>query len=188
MHRIATVHSDFVDSYNIARDRSTSNFDQRHMLNISYVYDLPFFKKPGLVHTALGGWQWSGIVAFSTGIPLNITNGSTYGDNAGVGKGGGGTASYPDLVGNPRANVPPASAVTESSDAFFQYNPAAYAVPTGFDFRKRDAKFAGRNPDRTNFDMALFKHFAIREQTAFEFRLEAFNVFNHSDGMDTPLP
>jgi len=28
--------------------------------------------------------------------------------------------------------------------------------------------------------MALFKHFAIKEQTAFEFRLEAFNVFNHS--------
>jgi hypothetical protein len=29
--------------------------------------------------------------------------------------------------------------------------------------------------------MALFKHFAIKEQTAFEFRLEAFNVFNHSE-------
>jgi len=36
-------------------------------------------------------------------------------------------------------------------------------------------------PNRTNFDMALFKHFAIKEQMAFEFRLEAFNVFNHSE-------
>jgi hypothetical protein len=172
--------SDFVDSYNIARDRATSNFDQRHLLNVSYVYDLPFFKKPGLVHTALGGWQWSGIVAFSTGIPLNITNGSTYSDNAGVAKVGGGTASYPDLVGNPRANVPPASAVTVSSDAFFQYNPAAYAVPTGLTFGNvtRNSLVA---PNRTNFDMALFKHFAIKEQMAFEFRLEAFNVFNHSE-------
>src|SRR5215472_5247603 len=126
--------SDFVNSYNIARDRATSNFDQRHLLNFSYVYDLPFFKKPGLVHTALGGWQWSGIVAFSTGIPLNITNGTTYSDNAGVGKGGEGKAPNPDLVGNPRAGVPPQGDLSLGSDAFFQYNPAAFAVPTGLTF------------------------------------------------------
>ncbi len=36
-----------------------------------------------------------------------------------------------------------------------------------------------RNPRRTTFDMALFKHFAIHENVAFEFRAEAFNVFNH---------
>ncbi len=35
------------------------------------------------------------------------------------------------------------------------------------------------NPRRTNFDMALFKHFAITESMGFEFRAEAFNVFNH---------
>jgi hypothetical protein len=38
-----------------------------------------------------------------------------------------------------------------------------------------------RNPRRTNFDMALFKHFAIKESLAFEFRAEAFNVFNHTE-------
>jgi hypothetical protein len=27
--------------------------------------------------------------------------------------------------------------------------------------------------------MAIFKHFAIKESLAFEFRAEAFNVFNH---------
>ncbi len=35
------------------------------------------------------------------------------------------------------------------------------------------------NPKRTNFDMAVFKHFAITESMGFEFRAEAFNVFNH---------
>jgi hypothetical protein len=145
---------------------------------MSYVYDLPFFRKPGLVHTALGGWQWSGIVAYASGSPLNITNGTDFGDNAGVGNGVG-TGSYPDLIGNPRANVPPPSQVTSSAFAGYFYNPAAYAVPTGLTFGT-----LGRNslvgPSRTNFDMALFKHFAIKESTAFEFRFEAFNVFNHT--------
>ena len=36
-----------------------------------------------------------------------------------------------------------------------------------------------RNPRQTNFDMALFKHFAIKESMSIEFRAEAFNVFNH---------
>jgi len=38
-----------------------------------------------------------------------------------------------------------------------------------------------RNPDFINFDMAVFKHFAIKESTAIEFRAEAFNVFNHTE-------
>ena len=36
-----------------------------------------------------------------------------------------------------------------------------------------------RNPGHWNIDMALFKHIPIRESMAFEFRAEAFNIFNH---------
>jgi hypothetical protein len=168
----------FVNSYNLAMTRASSQFDQRHLLNISYVYDLPFFKKAGLTHTMLGGWEWSGIVAFSTGIPLNVTNGSTYGDNAGVGNGVG-TSSFPDVISNPRANVPPPSQVTSNAYAGYFYNPAAFTAPTGLTFGNIGRNYL-RDPNRTNFDMALFKHFAIKENVAFEFRAEAFNVFNHS--------
>jgi hypothetical protein len=170
---------DFVNSYDIASSRASSNFDQRHMLNIGYVYDLPFFRKPGLAHTVIGGWQWSGIVSFSTGTPFTVTNGTDFGDNAGVGNGVG-TGSYADIVSNPKANIPPASQVTLSSDAGFFYNPAAFAVPTGLTFGN-SGRNSLRNPNRTNFDMALFKHFAIKESMAFEFRAEAFNIFNHSE-------
>jgi hypothetical protein len=169
----------FVNSYDIAASRASSSFDQRHMLNVGYVYDLPFFKHPGVAHTALGGWQWSGIFAFSTGTPFTVTNGTDFGDNAGVGNGVG-TGSYADKVGNPKAGIPPASDVSQSSDAFFLYNPAAFAIPPGLTFGNA-GRNGLRNPNRTNFDMALFKHFAIKEQTAFEFRVEAFNIFNHSE-------
>jgi hypothetical protein len=36
------------------------------------------------------------------------------------------------------------------------------------------------NPGRVNFDVALLKHFKIRESGELEFRAEAFNVFNHT--------
>ena len=169
----------FVNSYDPSMMRASSNFDQRHMLNVGWVYDLPFFRKPGMTHTLLGGWEWSGIFAFSTGTPLNVTNGTDFGDNAGVGNGVG-TGSYPDLVGNPRANVPPPSAVTSNAYAGYFYNPAAFATPTGLTFGDVGRNFL-RNPDRTNFDMALFKRFAIKESMAFEFRAEAFNIFNHTE-------
>jgi len=108
----------------------------------------------------------------STGTPLTITNGSTFGDNAGVGNSVG-TGSYPDVVGNPSSGVP-------SATPPLKYNPGAFATPTGLTFGTA-GRNSLRNPGRTNFDMALFKHFTIKEGMAFEFRAEAFNIFNHTE-------
>ncbi len=41
----------FVNSYDLASNRASSNFDQRQLLTISYVYDLPFFTRSGVLHT-----------------------------------------------------------------------------------------------------------------------------------------
>src|SRR5262249_5260372 len=31
----------FINAYNLAQNRASSDFDQRHLLNVSYIYDLP---------------------------------------------------------------------------------------------------------------------------------------------------
>jgi hypothetical protein len=166
----------FVNSYDIAANRASSTFDMRHNLSISYVYGLPFFKKSGLAHTLLGGWQISGITIAQSGLPFSVTNGTTYADNAGVGNGVG-TGSRPDLVGNPNATLPQ----TEFPDVRGPviYNPAAFGIPTGLTFGN-----VGRDtlnyPGRLNFDAGAFKRFAITEKIGFEFRWEVFNVFNHT--------
>jgi hypothetical protein len=54
-----------------------------------------------------------------------------------------------------------------------------FVAPRGLTFGDAGRNIL-RNPHRTNFDMALFKRFAIAESKAFEFRAEAFNVFNHT--------
>jgi hypothetical protein len=177
----------FVDSYDIARARASSNFDQRHALSISYVYALPFFKGTGLTHSLLGGWQVSGITTFSTGTPVTITNGTDFSDNAGGGNGLG-SGSFPDLVGDPHSVT---SAEKSAASAVFgplAFNPGAYALPTGLTFGDN-----GRNtlylPGRANFDFGAFKRFAIGEKAAFEFRWETFNLFNHTqfNSMDTTM-
>ena len=38
------------------------------------------------------------------------------------------------------------------------------------------------NPNRFNFDMALFMNFPIHESVSMRFRAEGFNIFNHTHG------
>jgi hypothetical protein len=169
----------FVNSYSPAMGRASSTFDERHMLNVGWVYDFPQFKKTGFTHAVLGGWEWSGIETFATGTPVTVTNGTTYGDNAGVGNAIG-SGSYVDVVGNPNANVPGVGQLAGPAYSKFEYNPAAFTIPQGLTFGD-SGRDSLRNPSRLSFDMAVFKHFTIRESKAFEFRLEGFNVFNHTE-------
>jgi hypothetical protein len=194
-----------INSYALNAYRSSSNFDQRHTLTISYVYDLPFFKgQHNLTNKLLGGWQWSGITLIQSGTPFSVYNvgcsscgpiipgsglptGTAYipSDNAGVGNGSAqidnlgqlGGQSYPDIVGNPKNGVLNTSAPGYGP---LLYNPAVFVAPQGLTYGD-----AGRNilhnPFRTNFDMALIKQFAVTESKYFEFRAEAFNVFNHTE-------
>jgi len=170
--------SAFVDSYNLSSYRASSNFDQRHIFTVSYIYDLPILQHAsGWKKSFLGGWQVSGITTAQSGEPFSIVNGGAY-DNAGVGNNVSGSGSFADLVGDPRGAKPHFNPVPDVPYGPLLYNPGAYAQPTGLTFGD-----SGRNsligPGRLNFDMGLFKHFAFRETMAFEFRAEAFNIFNH---------
>ena len=179
---------EMVNGLNPHMSYASSNFDERHVLEFSLVYDLPFFTQPGLLHSLLGGWQVSDLTGFQTGIPFSIINNSSFADNAGTGntissdnngtiQNEGSLQSYPDLAG------PLHGPVGVKHPAGVQgprlWNSDAFAPPQGLTYGT-----AGRNiltlPSRTNFDMGLFKSFAVHEDMHFEFRAEAFNVFNHT--------
>ena len=171
--------SGIVDSYNLNAYRASSNFDERHIINIGYVYDLPFLKGKSLADRFLGGWQWSGITDIESGTPFSVYNeggGNIPNDNAGVSNTFATAASYPDVVGNPSAGIP----ALPPGNPPLLYNPAVFVAPTGLTFGNAGRNIL-RNPWRTNFDMALLKHFAVTESKYFEFRAEAFNVFNHRE-------
>jgi len=60
----------------------------------------------------------------------------------------------------------------------FVANPNAFTQPVGLTLGDA-GRNSLRNPAHWNIDMALFKRFLITERVAFEFRAEAFNIFNH---------
>src|SRR5205807_7689943 len=61
------------DQSNINASRGPSDFDRRHRLSVSYVYELPFFEHAsGPLHAALGGWSISGVTIFQSGTPFSI--------------------------------------------------------------------------------------------------------------------
>jgi hypothetical protein len=199
----------FVNAANIRSNWASSDFDQRHLLNFNYIYDLPKFARDfqrwvswgsgnsaddqksaspsgdsRFFHTWFDGWQISGITLFSSGTPFSVINsGSTTGisvpDNAGVANGPG-AGSYADVVGSPRASLSePVTRFNSESIGPLLYNPAAFAAPRGLTFGDAGRNFLN-NPHRINFDMSLLKNFKITEGSNLEFRAEAFNVFNHT--------
>jgi hypothetical protein len=168
----------FVDSYNLKANRASSNLDQRHILNFSYIYTLPTLaRNDRIVRGALGGWQWSGITKIQTGGPFSITDGDFY-DNAGVANGEG-TGSWVDKAPGVSTRKITGSKNQPGIYGPLLFNPAAYNAPTGLTFGD-----LGRNslnlPRTSNFDMGIFKRFALGDKLTSELRAEAFNVFNHT--------
>jgi hypothetical protein len=170
-----------VNAYDVAANRASSNFDLRHNFVVNYFYAVPLFKSAtGLSHALLGGWQFSGTTVAQSGTPFSVTNGSTYGDNAGVANSiaiNNASGSRPDLAGNPNSGFTANQDPTNRGP--LAYNPNAFAVPVGLTFGD-----VGRNtlnlPGRVNFNFGTFKRFAINEKTGFEFRWENYNLFNHT--------
>jgi len=67
------------DTYNPRAGRGNSDFDRRHILNASLVYNLPGLQgSNGFVKGALGGWEASTITNFFSGAGLKV-NGSLNG-------------------------------------------------------------------------------------------------------------
>jgi hypothetical protein len=172
----------FVNSFDLAANRASSNFDERHIVTFSYVYNIPSFHETGWVKRVLGDWEYSGITSFNTGQPFSVLYG-IFGDNAGVANGVGTNGSYADLVpgvspySKPSAGAIAAAAASGAGPLL--YNPAAFAAPTGLTFGDSGRNFLN-NPSRLNFDMALYKNIPIHESVSMQFRAEAFNVFNHT--------
>ncbi len=174
------------DTYNVQNLWGQSEFDVRHIMTINYLYELPFFRgESNLRGKLLGGWQVSGITQFQTGTPCGIGTGNDY---AGVGQDGsfgcGNAGQYWVVNGNPAVlGQFAANGASDPNQWFAVKNPDGspiFTAPPKGTFNLQDGV---RNmihaPGFQNWNIGLFKKFAISERTGVQFRAQAFDAFNH---------
>jgi predicted heme/steroid binding protein len=168
------------DTYNPAMLWGPSEFDARHIVTINYLYDLPFLRhRQGLVGKALGGWQISGITQFQTGLPCGIAAPNDY---AGVGLdsnfGCGVNGQFWVLNGNPKLT----KTFGPNGQWFTTTNPDGspiFTAPPAGTFNTQLVRDLIYQPGFSNWNMGLFKEFPMNEKRGFQFRAEAYNVWNH---------
>jgi hypothetical protein len=196
-----------VNSYDLRENRASSNFDERHLLTFSYIYQLSFRKfahsigdwanqreQPsdqtatptppnccsGIAGRFLDGWEFSGITLFHTGVPFSVIN--TAG-NTGISLTD--NAGVSSNLGIAASYPDVVSGLGRPPNNFQSFgplleNPSQFVAPRGLTFGNAGRNFLN-NPEQLNFDMALAKHFKITEGSQLEFRAEAFNIFNHTE-------
>jgi hypothetical protein len=170
------------DPFNLKYDRGSGVLDRRNVFNANYVYNLPFFAHNSnrALHTALGGWVFSGVTIAQSGTPYYITyNGA---DTLGLGGINGG--NRPDQVAP--VSYPKTRQAWFSASSFASpLAPWNGGTNDGFGTARKDAVVG---PGRFNFNLSLFKTIEFREGgPSFELRFESFNTFNHTqfNGVDT---
>ena len=175
-----------VDDANLNRWYASSDFNRTQTLVANYIYDLPFFKNsPSRVaKQTLGGWEFSGISSFFTGIPVDMTCGAT-GMSSGIGQGMRCNTLGPLKIDKTTYDDP------QFGPTAMWFNPNMVAQPLLSQYSANGEAgmfgYMGRNlltgPGRNNWDLALLKNFQLPwargEHSTLQFRLETFNTFNH---------
>ncbi|HUK48936.1 MAG TPA: carboxypeptidase regulatory-like domain-containing protein [Terriglobales bacterium] len=174
----------YTDYQNPRLDWGSADYDIRHRVVISPVWNTPWYKEGrGVLRQVLGGWTVSGIFTARTGIPFSVFD----------------LGYLLNYYVIPR--LTPATPITQyrtgtpvlqpdSGNTFFALNIPAEAdigplnPALGIsDFGPYPANMTRRNafrgPGAWNTDFAIGKNFKLTERFALDFRAEAFNIFNH---------
>ena len=72
--------SNIINTWNPSLNRGVSDFDTKHLITFDWVYRLPFGTGQKFANTSsrlidevIGGWQWSGLNRWTSGLPFSLT-------------------------------------------------------------------------------------------------------------------
>ena len=190
-----------INPQTISSNYGSSDYDARHQLSASYIYELPFKSANRLTNLAIGGWQVSGTFFYRTGFPFSVVDSATVAGLTSQNLGGV-TNPGPSIILQPLFNnrnfsnggacvaAPCFGIVAGPNPAL----PGQAAINPGAPFQFQNPFFTnsftrgavvGRNaftgPGFLDGDISLRKNFRINERFVFQLGLNAYNWFNHAN-------
>ena len=165
------------DQFTRQAEYGPANFDRRQVFALNYVYNTPSVKGNRVVGAFVNGWQLSGVTQMLTGQPF------TPGFNI-AGAGSQNITGNYIASGNTQESgrlrmVPGCNPYTGSDDPFNRLNASCFLPPLPGSLGLESGINSLYAPGLIDFDMSLQKEIAIKERVHFQFRVDAFNVFNH---------
>lgn len=166
--------STYANEYNPQGEYSLSPFDVSRIFVSSVVYELPFGQgrlvgghMSKLADLFAGGWQVNSIYSYSDGTPFIVPNA----DNGRTASALFTFAQRPSLVGNPVSSK-------------HTLNTAAFVYAPGYTIGNAPRVISAvRSASSNNLDASIIKNTRWGDGNHFnaQFRLEAFNTFNHGN-------
>jgi outer membrane receptor protein involved in Fe transport len=177
------------DNRNKFLDRQRSDFDQRHVSAISFVYKPNYGIQNFVMRNLVNGWTSTSIIRVQSGNPYAITTGSdTNQDGVNNDRPNAAPGVIPHVNNNGHSRAAMMQNWTDSSQ-FCLYNAAVTtatgsnaacpqngAGPASSDGTLRQNALDA--PGRRSIDASLFRDFRFKERVTFQLRGESTNVFN----------
>jgi Carboxypeptidase regulatory-like domain len=184
----SSAFNDLVNFANPKISRGLSSTDVTDNFVASYIWAIPFDRAFGNAPKRLTqGWQMQGITRFSTGFPIQMNQSSGDASLAGSS-----ATDMPNVVGpvvtvNPRnvnTSCPTYDPTIPGSGTGCYFLPTAFATNTTLGtFGTANRRFF-HGPGFNNTDFGMSKRTVIKENYAFDLRIEFFNIFNHAQFMN----
>lgn len=170
-----------IDSNNLRNERARADFDQKHVMILTWIYELPFGKgqkwmsnAPKALNAIFGGWSLQGFNSTMSGQPFSITSGAKtafYSSSATVN-------SRAVIVGN----TLPSNSLHSKAGVI---GPVYFDDTSAFALAAPGSTGMGRNmfngPWYWDMDGSISKTFSATERVRITFRMEAFNALNHTN-------
>ena len=163
-----------VNPFNPALSYAISSFDVKQNFVVSYEYQLPFDQ---LFHPnrLTRDWSLSGTSRFASGFPITMIN---NGDNSLIG-------TNPNGINNSSIDEPDYNGGSLHLNHNPRKNGNNYFDNTAFGMNTVSTPGTAKRrffygPGTDDYDMAVAKKLSLTESKSLLFRVEAFNVFNHT--------
>ena len=160
------------NNYDLGAEYGLSTSNTPHRWSSAITYELPFGQGRAMLSSnrfldlAVGGWSINAIGSMQAGFPLAI---SQINNNGVIGA----SVQRPNATGlSPVVDA----GVARRLDGWL--NPAAFSQAPQFTFGNLSRTIGMRGPGQVNWDVSVFKTFAVGEKLKAQFRAEALNFTN----------